>query len=82
MMMKMETVKAQFNPIFKGANKTTKRYRAMKGSAGSGKSVNVAQYYILKLGDKKYQGANLVAVTKSEATHKHLTYEELTGAIN
>ncbi|HBG0292552.1 TPA: PBSX family phage terminase large subunit, partial [Clostridioides difficile] len=44
-------VKIDFNPAFKGANFTKKRYRAMKGSAGSGKSVNVAQDYILKLGD-------------------------------
>ena len=75
-------VKAEFNQIFKEANITKKRYRAMKGSAGSGKSVNVAQDYILKLGDKKYQGANLLAVRKSESTHKYSTYAELTGAIN
>ncbi|HBG7286123.1 TPA: PBSX family phage terminase large subunit [Clostridioides difficile] len=75
-------VKIDFNPAFKRANFTKKRYRAMKGSAGSGKSVNVAQDYILKLGDKKYQGANLLVVRKSEATHKYSTYAELTGAIN
>ncbi len=74
--------RVQFNPSFKEANFTKKRYRAMKGSAGSGKSVNVAQDYILKLGDKKYQGANLLVVRKSEATHKYSTYAELTGAIN
>ncbi|MBY2476344.1 PBSX family phage terminase large subunit [Clostridioides difficile] len=75
-------VRVDFNSAFKGANFTKKRYRAMKGSAGSGKSVNVAQDYILKLGDKKYQGANLLVVRKSEATHKYSTYAELTGAIN
>ncbi|MDN9164640.1 PBSX family phage terminase large subunit [Clostridioides difficile] len=75
-------VRVNFNPDFKEANFTKKRYRAMKGSAGSGKSVNVAQDYILKLGDKKYQGANLLVVRKSEATHKYSTYAELTGAIN
>ena len=75
-------VRIDFNPDFKEANFTKKRYRAMKGSAGSGKSVNVAQDYILKLGDKKYQGANLLVVRKSEATHKYSTYAELTGAIN
>ncbi|WP_282488556.1 PBSX family phage terminase large subunit [Clostridium botulinum] len=78
----MATVKAQFNPIFKEANLTKKRYRAMKGSAGSGKSVNVAQDYILKLGDEKYGGSNLLVVRKSESTHKYSTYAELTGAIN
>ncbi|HFL3588960.1 TPA: PBSX family phage terminase large subunit [Clostridioides difficile] len=75
-------VRIKFNPSFKETNFTKKRYRAMKGSAGSGKSVNVAQDYILKLGDKKYQGANLLVVRKSEATHKYSTYAELTGAIN
>ncbi|WP_227845405.1 PBSX family phage terminase large subunit [Clostridioides sp. ES-S-0145-01] len=74
--------RVQFNPSFREANFTKKRYRSMKGSAGSGKSVNVAQDYILKLGDKKYQGANLLVVRKSEATHKYSTYAELTGAIN
>lgn len=54
----------------------------MKGSAGNGKSVNVAQDYIIKLGDKKYQGANLLVVRKSEATNKYSTYAELTEAIN
>lgn len=78
----MEIVKANFNPIFKEANKTKKRYRTMKGSAGSGKSVNVAQDYILKLGDMKYKGGNFLVVRKSEATHKYSTYAELTGAIN
>lgn len=78
----MAIVKAQFNPIFKEANLTKKRYKAMKGSAGSGKSVNVAQDYIIKLSDKKYKEANLLVVRKSESTHKYSTYAELTGAIN
>ncbi len=80
--MIMATVKVDFNSTFKEANSTTKRYRAMKGSAGSGKSVNVAQDYIIKLSDKKYEGANLLVVRKSESTHKYSTYAELTGAIN
>lgn len=75
-------MKVQFNSIFKAANQTKKRYRAMKGSAGSGKSVDVAQDYILKLGDIKYKGSNLLVVRKSESTHKYSTYAELTGAIN
>lgn len=78
----MATVKVEFNSHFKDANSTKKRYRAMKGSAGSGKSVNVAQDYILKLGDPRYKGANLLVVRKSEATHKDSTFAELTGAIN
>lgn len=80
--MKMSEVKVEFNRHFKTANMTRKRYRAMKGSAGSGKSVNVAQDYILKLGDPKYKGSNLLVVRKSEATHKDSTFAELTGCIN
>lgn len=75
-------VKVQFNPIFREANRTTKRYRVMKGSAGSGKSVNVAQDYIIKLMDKRYTGANLLVVRKSESTNKYSTYAELTAAIH
>lgn len=75
-------VKVPFNPIFRDANRTTKRYRAMKGSAGSGKSVNVAQDYIIKLMDKRYTGANLLVVRKAESTNKYSTYAELIGAIN
>ncbi len=75
-------VNVPFNPVFREANRTTKRYRVMKGSAGSGKSVNVAQDYIIKLMDKKYTGANLLVVRKSESTNKYSTYAELTGAIN
>ncbi|MDU2591700.1 MAG: PBSX family phage terminase large subunit [Paeniclostridium sordellii] len=82
MVMTMSIVRVEFNRNFKLANKTKKRYRAMKGSAGSGKSVNVAQDYIVKLGDPKYKGANLLVVRKSETTHKHSTYAELTAAIN
>lgn len=78
----MAQVKVSFNSNFKTANTTRKRYRAMKGSAGSGKSVNVAQDYILKLGDIRYKGANLLVVRKSESTHKDSTFAELTGAIN
>ena len=74
-------VTIQFNPIFKKFNQCTKRYRLAKGSAGSGKSVNIAQDYILKLSDLKYKGANLLVVRKIEASNKDSTFAELVGAI-
>lgn len=77
----MKTVKVQFNPIFRDFNQCCKRYRLAKGSAGSGKSVNIAQDYILKLGDMRYKGANLLVVRKIEGSNKDSTYAELTGAI-
>jgi phage terminase large subunit len=60
----MINIKVPFNCHFKDANQTKKRYRALKGSAGSGKSVNVAQNFIIKLSDPKYKGANLLVVRK------------------
>ena len=51
----------------------------MKGSAGSGKSVDTAQMYILRLMSDK--GRNLVCIRKSDITNRDSTYAELTGAI-
>ncbi|MHA6484479.1 PBSX family phage terminase large subunit [Paenibacillus sp. strain BS8-2] len=75
-------VKVQFNSHFRQVNRTKRRYRALRGSAGSGKSVNIAQDYILKLGDPKYAGANLLCVRKVNETNRNSTYAELVGAIN
>ncbi len=71
------TVKA--NPGFKEVNQSKKRYIVMKGSAGSGKSVDTAQNYILRLMSEK--GRNLVALRKSDITNRDSTFAELTGAI-
>ena len=51
----------------------------MKGSAGSGKSVDTAQNYILRLMNDK--GRNLLCVRKSDITNRDSTFAELTGAI-
>ena len=71
------TVKA--NPGFKEVNRSRKRYIVMKGSAGSGKSVDTAQNYILRL--MHDPGRNLVAMRKSDITNRDSTFAELTGAI-
>lgn len=78
----MTAVKVQFNAHFRDMNSTTRRYRVLKGSAGSGKSVNVAQNFILKLSDPKYKGANLLCVRKVNETNRNSTFAELQGAIN
>jgi phage terminase large subunit len=75
-------VKVQFNRHFREVNRSQHRYRALRGSAGSGKSVDIAQDYILKLGDPKYAGANLLCVRKVNETNRNSTFAELTGAIN
>lgn len=78
----MTVVKVSFNRHFKAVNQTMRRYRALRGSAGSGKSVNIAQDYVIKLSDPKYKGANLLCVRKVNETNRNSTYAELTGAIN
>lgn len=73
--------KVFFNPIFRSANETRCRYRAMKGSAGSGKSVNIAQDYIVKLMQPMYAGANLLVIRKIGDWNRQSTYAELVSAI-
>ena len=72
-------IKVQANPCFKAVDQSTKRYIVMKGSAGSGKSVDTAQNYILRL--MKDKGRNLVCIRKSDITNRDSTFAELTGAI-
>lgn len=70
------------NANFKEFNQTKCRYRIAMGSAGSGKSVNIATDYILKLSDMKYKGANLLVVRQTETSHKDSTFAELNSAID
>ena len=67
------------NPCFRDADRSEKRYIVMKGSAGSGKSVDTAQHYILRL--MRNPGRNLVAMRKSDITNRDSTFAELTAAI-
>jgi len=69
------------NSIFKPVNAWKGRYRVLMGSAGSGKSVDIAQDYIVKLSDPRYTGANLLVVRKVYADNKDSTYAELIAAI-
>lgn len=69
----------QANKSFQAVNQSKKRYIVMKGSAGSGKSVDTAQNYILRL--MKDKGRNLVCIRKSDITNRDSTFAELTGAI-
>ena len=75
-------MKVELNSVFRDFNSTKCRYKLAKGSAGSGKSVNIATDFILKLSDMKYKGANLLVVRQTEASHKDSTFAELCGAIN
>ena len=72
-------INLQANPGFREVNRSKKRYIVMKGSAGSGKSVDSAQEYILRL--MRDPGRNLVCIRKSDITNRDSTFAELTGAI-
>lgn len=72
-------INVQMNEGFKEVNQSKKRYIVMKGSAGSGKSVDTAQNYILRLMQDK--GRNLVCIRKADITNRDSTFAELTGAI-
>lgn len=73
-------IKVQANKVFASANKSRCRYVLLKGSAGSGKSVDTAQNYILRLMQDK--GRNLLALRKSEVTNRDSTFAELCSAIS
>lgn len=72
-------IRAEFNRTFRPTHETHARYVMLKGSAGSGKSVDTAQMYILRL--MRDPGRNLLAMRKSEVTNRYSTFAELTGAI-
>lgn len=72
-------INIQANPIFREADQSRKRYIVMKGSAGSGKSVDTAQNYILRLMQER--GRNLLCVRKADVTNRDSTFAELQGAL-
>lgn len=72
-------INVKANPCFREVDESRLRYIIMKGSAGSGKSVDTAQNYILRLMQDK--GRNLMCVRKSDITNRDSTYAELTGSI-
>ena len=74
-------INIEFNKHFKEFNETKCRYRVAYGSAGSGKSVNIAQDYIMKLADTYYKGANLLVLRKVDDTNRNSTFAELCSAI-
>ena len=72
-------IKIAANACFKEPDRNRKRYVVLKGSAGSGKSMDTAQNYILRL--MQDPGRNLVCVRKADVTNRDSTFAELQGAI-
>lgn len=74
-------MKVRANRIFENANKSKKRYIVMKGSAGSGKSTDTAQNYIMRLMGPGNKGRNLLCIRKADITNRDSTFAELQSAI-
>ena len=72
-------IKIAANACFKEPDRNRKRYVVLKGSAGSGKSMDTAQNYILRL--MQDPGRNLVCVRKADVTNRDSAFAELQGAI-
>lgn len=76
----MARINVQANKSFQAVHRSKHKIIAMKGSAGSGKSVDTAQGYIVRL--LKDKGRNLLCVRKSEVTNRDSTFAELVSAKN
>jgi len=72
-------LRLQANKVFEEVDRSKARYIVMRGSAGSGKSVDTAQQYILRL--MHDSGRNLMCVRKADVTNRDSTFAELQGAI-
>ena len=72
-------INVQANAVFKPVHASRARYVAMRGSAGSGKSVDTAQMYILRL--MCQPGRTLLCVRKIEEANRFSTFSELCAAI-
>lgn len=75
----MQNVKVKRNEIFKPLWSAKQRYIVMRGSAGSGKSVDTAQMYIVRLLSEP--GRNLLCVRKVSQSNSISTYNELRKAV-
>lgn len=78
-MVMVSQMKVPANKCFQVVDRSRKRYIVMKGSAGSGKSVDTAQHYIMRLMCDK--GRNLLCVRKADVTNRDSTFAELQAAI-
>lgn len=76
-----QRVKVTRNYVFKDISQSKKRYNIYWGSAGSGKSSEIAIELIQRLSDIRNKGRNLLCIRKVEATNRDSTLAELKKAI-
>ena len=75
-------IKIQRNKIFQAPAESRKRYIIYKGSAGSGKSTDIAMEFIKRLSDERFTGSNLLCIRKVGESNRDSTFAELKKAIN
>ena len=73
-------VTLEANPVFRPVHESQCRYVALRGSAGSGKSMDTAQMSVLRLMTEP--GRNLLCVRKTEESNRASTFAELSAAVN
>ena len=78
--MSVRRINIEANPVFRPVHESKCRYVALRGSAGSGKSCDTAQMYILRL--MTQPGRNLLCIRKTEESNASSTYPELISAIH
>ena len=78
--MRVERKPVQMNPAYREINRSKARYLVFWGSAGSGKSVNVATLLVLRLsfGDA---GVHWLVLRKTQESHADSTRAELIAAM-
>lgn len=69
------------NPVYRDINASTSRYRVFWGSAGSGKSVNIAYMLVTELSNPANAGMHCLVVRKSKDSNADSTRAELISAI-
>lgn len=67
------------NAVFRPVHQSRARYVVLRGSAGSGKSVDTAQMYILRL--MCSPGRNLLCIRKTDDSNRFSTFAELCAAV-
>lgn len=72
-------IRPKSNSVFREGHLTKKRYVVMKGSAGSGKSFDTAQFYILRL--MRDAGRNLLVLRKTKSSVRDSVFAEMCAAI-
>ena len=75
-------IKIVRNKIFEMPSKSRKRYVCYKGSAGSGKSTDIAMEFIKRLSDDRFKGSNLLCIRKVGESNRDSTFAELKKAIH